>query len=166
MQQEVAEGYMEHVPGGRSEVHARCPEGSLAIGKLGLVSRHGKKDRLIGDSKASGASPASRFEERAEVPSLFHVSESLCRFAGWEHSKGRRDSSDPRAEDWVLFSMDVKKARKSIRTAPHDIGFAVFRIMNQWFVYLVSHFGAKWSAYWWSRLGALLMRVFQFIMRG
>ena len=165
VQQEVAEGYMEHIPGGRSEVDARFPEGSLAIGKLGLVSRRGKKDRLIGDSKASGASPASRFEERAEVPRVFHVSESLCMFASWEYSKGRRDSGDPRAEDWVLFSMDVKNAHKSIRTAPDDIGFAVFHIMNQWFVYLVNHFGAKWSAYWWSRLGALLMRVFHFILR-
>ena len=36
-----------------------------------------------------------------------------------------RDSADPRADDWVLFSMDVKGAHKSIRTAPDDIGFAV-----------------------------------------
>ncbi|OLP87344.1 Voltage-dependent L-type calcium channel subunit alpha-1C [Symbiodinium microadriaticum] len=105
---EVAEGYMESIPGGCSE-----------------------DDRLIGNSKASGASPAAKFEERAEV---------------------LRETPEPRAEDcWVLFSMDVKSARKFLRTAPEVVGFAVFHILNQFFVYLVNHFGTKWSAYWWSR---------------
>ena len=31
VQKEVAEGYMEYIPGGRSEVEASFPEGSLAI---------------------------------------------------------------------------------------------------------------------------------------
>ena len=63
------------------------------------MTRHGKDDRLIGDSKASGASPAEKFEELAEVPSLFHVNESLRRFAAWLHSKGLRECAEPRAED-------------------------------------------------------------------
>ena len=33
-----------------------------------MVTALGKEDRLIGDSKASGASPAARFSERTEVP--------------------------------------------------------------------------------------------------
>ena len=64
----------------------------------------------------------------------------------------------------MLFSMDVKSAHKSLRTASEDVGFAVFHILNQFFLYLVNHFAAKWSAYWWSRLGALLMRIFHFVL--
>lgn len=33
------------------------------------------------------------------------------------------------------------------------------------FVYLVNHFGAAWSAYWWGRLSALLVRAAHFLLR-
>ena len=58
----------------------------LATVKLALASP--KNEKLIGNSGVSGAGPAARFE----VPSLIHISESACRFAFWEHSRGRRDS--------------------------------------------------------------------------
>ena len=32
-------------------------------------------------------------------------------------------------------------------------------------MYLVNHFGASWSAYWWSRLGALILRLAHFTIR-
>ena len=61
VQKEVDLGYLVHIAGGMSAVQQRFPDGSLAIGKLGLVTCAGKEDRLIGDPRASGASPAARF---------------------------------------------------------------------------------------------------------
>ena len=117
-----------------------------------VVRSTGKEDRLIGDSRASGASPAAKFSERAELPSLY-IPFWSCYRGGSRHS------------DWSLFSLDIKGAHKSIRTAPEDTGFSVFQFQGQYYVYLVNHFGAAWSAYWWSRLGALLMRLAHHLLR-
>ena len=136
----------------------RFPPGELAIGKLGVVTSPGKEDRLIGDSKASGASPAARFCERAEVPSLYLFTAALNRFAAW--CGGEVDCSA-----WVLFCVDVKGAHKSIRTAAEDVGFSVFSLEGEFYAYVVNHFGAAWSAYWWSRLSSLLMRLIHMLVR-
>ena len=48
-------------------------------------------------------------------------------------------------------------ARSECRQA--EIGLAVFRAMRESYLYRVNHVGARWSAYWWSRLGALLLKV-------
>ena len=158
VQKEVDLGYLVHIAGGMSAVQQRFPDGSLAIGKLGLVTCAGKEDRLIGDSRASGASPAARFLERAEVPSLFLFTAALNRFAAW-----RGVAVDPK--EWVLFSVDIKGAHKSIRTAAEDVGFSVFSLEGEFYAYVVNHFGAAWSAYWWSRLSALLLRTIHFLVR-
>ena len=151
IQKEMDAGFMELV-GDEAAVRKRFPSGQLAVGKLGVVRSAGKDDRLIGDSRASGASPAAKFSERAELPSLYHFGAALSR-GGSRHS------------DWSLFSLDIKGAHKSIRTAREDTGFFVFQFQGQYYVYLVNHFGAAWSAYWWSRLGGLLMRLAHHLLR-
>eukprot|EP00439_Symbiodinium_sp_Y106_P009205 s9914_g1.t1 len=65
----------------------------------------------------------------------------------------------------MLLSIDVKCAHKSIKTASEDVGFAVFQLWCCFYIYLVNHFGASWSAYWWARLGALLLRISHFVLR-
>ena len=152
VQQEIEAGYMVRVEGGLSALQQRFKENALAIGKLGVVEQAGKDDRLIGDSKASQASPSAKFSERTELPSLYHFGAALRR-TGASH------------EDWCLFSIDVKGAHKSIRTAPEDVGFATFQLQGDYYIYLVNHFGAAWSAYWWARLSALLMRVSHHVLR-
>ena len=139
VQQEIEAGYMVRVEGGLSELQQRFKDNTLAIGKLGVVEQAGKDDRLIGDSKASQARPSAKFSERTELPSLYHFGAALRR-TGASH------------EDWCLFSIDVKGAHKSIRTGGY-------------YIYLVNHFGAAWSAYWWARLSALLMRVSHHVLR-
>ena len=52
---EVQQGYMQRI-GSLEQVKQRFPSDKLAIGKLGVVSCEGKDDRLIGESRASGAS--------------------------------------------------------------------------------------------------------------
>ena len=143
VQQEIEAGYMVRVEGGLSELQQRFKDNALAIGKLGVVEQAGKDDRLIGDSKASQASPSAKFSERTELPSLYHFGAALRR-TGASH------------EDWCLFSIDVKGAHRSIRTAPEDVGFATFQLQGDYYIYF---FGAAWSAFWWARLSALLMRV-------
>lgn len=132
VQQEIEAGYMVRVEGGLSALQQRFKENALAIGKLGVVEQAGKDDRLIGDSKASQASPSAKFSERTELPSLYHFGAALRR-TGASH------------EDWCLFSIDVKGAHKSIRTAPEDVGFATFQLQGDYYIYLVNHFGAAWS---------------------
>eukprot|EP00434_Breviolum_minutum_P019886 symbB.v1.2.017546.t3/scaffold1371.1/size209032/18 len=152
VQQEIEAGYMVRVEGGLSALQQRFKENALAIGKLGVVEQAGKDDRLIGDSKASQASPSAKFSERTELPTLYHFGAALRR-TGASH------------EDWCLFSIDVKGAHKSIRTAPEDVGFATFQLQGDYYIYLVNHFGAAWSAYWWARLSALLVRVSHHVLR-
>ena len=103
--------------------------------------------------------------QRAEVPSLYHFTAALDRWEGWEFKRSLSDSDKPRASDWVLFSVDVKGAHKSIRTHPDDIGFAVFHFEDEFFVYLVNHFGGSWSAHWWARLASMLMRLLHLAIR-
>ena len=161
---EVQQGYMQRI-GSLEQVKQRFPSEKLAIGKLGVVSCEGKDDRLIGDSRASGASPAAQFSERAEVPSLFHFSAALDRFAEWSYKQGKGAKPIASAEDWCLFSIDIKGAHKSVRTHPEDVGLAVFQVEGEHFAYVNNHFGASWSAYWWSRLSALLLRVMHHVLR-
>ena len=151
VEKEVDAGFMQRVPGGLPELHRRFGD-AVAVGKLGVVQQEGKDDRLIGDSRASQASPACKFSERMELPSLYHYGAALSRQRS-EHT------------DWFLFSIDIKGAHKSIRTAPTDCGLAAFQVQGEFYIYVVNHFGAAWSAHWWSRLAALLMRVAHHLLR-
>eukprot|EP00438_Fugacium_kawagutii_P001597 Skav221839 [mRNA] locus=scaffold885:463742:465520:+ [translate_table: standard] len=164
VEKELEQGYMQRV-GSLAQVKQRFPSDKLAIGKLGVVSCDGKEDRLIGDSRASGASPAAQFSERAEVPSLYHFSAALDRFAEWNFKRGNRANPVASSEAWCLFSIDIKGAHKSVRTHPDDVGLAVFQVEGEHFAYVNNHFGASWSAYWWSRLSALLLRIMRHTLR-
>ena len=55
-----------------------------------------------------------------------------------------------------MLALDIQGAHKSIRTAPADVGLAVFHLLDEYYVYVVNNFGAAWSAMWWSRLAALI----------
>ena len=93
------------------------------------MRKPGKDDRLIGDSSACKASPSAKVSDKAEVPSIGYFSHALDRFAEHEKNKGVGNRS-PRPADWILLSIDVKAARKSIATAPEDIGLAVFQLLG------------------------------------
>ena len=140
LNKEIEQGYVQHIPGGRAAVLAKFPPERLAIGKLGIVKKEGKKDRLIGDSRASGASPSANFADRAEVPSLLHCEAALFRFASFS------GHGAPLSTEWVMLALDVQGTHKSIRTAPADVGLAVFHLLDEYYVYVVNHFGAAGSA--------------------
>ena len=163
LEEEISLGYVTKFTGNRGALQERFPAGSLAVGKLGLVRKPGKADRLIGDSSASKASPQAKFSEKAEVPAIGYFSQALDRFAEHAHRLGRSSAPTPCSDDWMLLSIDVKCAHKSIKTASEDVGFAVFQLWCCFYIYLVNHFGASWS--WWARLGALLLRISHFVLR-
>ena len=57
-------------------------------------------------------------------------------------------------------AFDVKSARKRIVSAEHHQGVVGFTFRGKIFFYRVCPFGAAFSAFWWGRLGAWLVRAF------
>ena len=55
--------------------------------------------------------------------------------------------------------MDVSRAHKRVRLRADEQGLLLFQLAGQLYYYTVCHFGAKFSAYWWARVGALLHRL-------
>ncbi|CAE7286498.1 unnamed protein product, partial [Symbiodinium sp. CCMP2456] len=122
LQEEVAKGYVEKFTGSEADLRQRFKDGCLAVGKLVPVPN----------------------QRKAEVPSIGYFSHALDRFAEREKNKGVGNRL-PCPADWILLSIDVKAAHKSIATAPEDIGIAVFQLLGAFYIYLVNHFGAAWS---------------------
>ena len=56
-------------------------------------------------------------------------------------------------------SLDFKAAHKQVKVREQDQGMLLFEFAGQLYGYTVCHFGARCSAYWWQRLGALLLRI-------
>ena len=62
-------------------------------------------------------------------------------------------------EDADDFLSRFKKAHKRLKVIPAEQGPALFQLLGTLYVYLVCHFGAKYSAYWWARMAAFLHRM-------
>ena len=60
---------------------------------------------------------------------------------------------------WSGLSLDIKAAHKQICLRESDRGLVMFQFQSRYFAYRVAHFGGRFSAYWWSRMGALLLRL-------
>jgi len=154
LQAEEAEGWVERFPGTIADAEARWP-GKVAVGKLALVTVEGKDDRLVGDSKACGASPAARFPERAKHPTPASLQEGLSR--AWE-------AGETETDPWCAVTIDVKAAHKRIRMREQDGGLSLFQFMGILWRFVVCHFGASWSAFWYARVGAALHRLLHRIL--
>jgi hypothetical protein len=55
--------------------------------------------------------------------------------------------------------MDVKSAHKRILINPSEAGLHHVSFQGKLYRYLTCHFGGAWSAWWWSRLSAAIMRL-------
>jgi hypothetical protein len=111
-----------------------------------LVRVPGRKSRLIGHGSISGANAASRIQEHVRLPGLHCIQRFL---------------SLPEAEGlgWVAFSFDVAGAHKQVLVKEEEQGLSCFVLNEVWYVYRSCDFGAEWSAYWWSRVGAWIVRM-------
>ena len=143
MMKDVEAGFAFELPGGEAAARQRWGN-NVAAGKLGISHPPGKKPRLTGDGTVSGANPACRILEKVRLPTL----ESIQRFL----------SSSAVGQRWAAFSFDVRGAHKLVRVRESEQGLSCFVVKGRWFVYRSCYFGCSWAAYWFSRVGAFVVR--------
>ena len=140
---EIQAGHVAAFAGDRAAAAKHWPQG-MAVGKLNIVLAEGRDPRLVLDSTVCNANTLCRIPEHVALPSAHEVMKSF------QH----RDAYG----NWIALALDFKAARKTIKVKPQEQGTLLFEIDGALHHYTVCHFGAKFSAYWWSRLGALLTR--------
>ena len=109
------------------------------------MTAEGKEPRLVLDSTVCNANIACRVPEKVSLPSNLDVHRTF--------------SSDDPFGRWVALSLDFKAARKSIKVQDKEHGCLLFESAGRLFHYVVCHFGAKFSAYWWQRAGSQMLRI-------
>ena len=140
---EIQAGHVASFSGDRTAAAKHWPQG-IAIGKLNIVLAEGRDPRLVLDSTVCNANTLCRIPEHVALPSAHEVMKSF------QHSDAYGN--------WIALALDFKAAHKTIKVRPQEQGTLLFELDGALHHYTVCHFGAKFSAYWWSRLGALLTR--------
>ena len=135
------------LPGGYKEAVTRWGRENVACGKLSL----GKGGRLIGDSSCTMVNMNFETEDKPEVPGVYDMK---CIGDGNPSYLGRLTS----------FVLDFKGAHLIMLLHPDDYGKALFMCHDDkdrvvYFYFTNCHFGARYSAYYWSRLSALTHRL-------
>ena len=143
IEEELKQGWIEEIPGGLLEAQQRWQQ--CAVGKLNVVQAPGRKPRLVLDSSCCGVNQQCALPETMILPTVDDVRSTL-------HTLDCGSS-------WTGLSLDIRAAHKQIRLRESDRGLVMFSFQSRFFAYRVAHFGARFSAYWWSRLGALLLRL-------
>ena len=105
----------------------------------------GKEPRLVLDSSACNANLLCSIPEHVSLPSSLDVHRSFL-------------SSDQYGA-WGALTLYVKPAHKRVKVRPSDQGALLFAWQGKLYHYTVCHFGAKFSAYWWQRIGAQIVRI-------
>ena len=147
--EEIAQGWVAEVHGGEAAARLRWPKG-IAIGKLNVVQAEGKDPRMVLDSSICNVNPLCTLPERVCLPTSADVRASF-------KPKDPKHASQGAA-------LDFKAAHKRVKVKPSDQGLLLFRHANRLFAYVVCHFGARFSAYWWQRVGALLLRLLHHVL--
>ena len=73
-------------------------------------------------------------------------------------------SDQTTGRDWTALSLDIRAAHKQVRLAEADQGLVAFAFQGALYHYKVAHFGGKFSAFWWSRVGSLLIRLLHAVL--
>ena len=60
---------------------------------------------------------------------------------------------------FIAASLDFKAAHKRVKVHRSEQGLLLFLFQGILWRYVVCHFGAKFSAYWWQRVGGVIMRI-------
>ena len=144
IQEEIAQGWVVEVAGGEKEARARWSKG-IAIGKLNVVQAEGKDPRMVLDSSVCNVNPLCTLPERVCLPTSTDVRATF-------------KPSDPKHAAQGA-ALDFKAAHKRVKVRPSDQGLLLFKHAGRLYAYVVCHFGARFSAYWWQRVGALLLRL-------
>ena len=142
--EEASAGWIEKLEGGLHEAKRRWPKG-IAVGKLSLVKADNRDPRLVLDSTICQVNPMCRVPEAVSMPTVQDVRRSF-------------QPQDPRGV-YVAASIDFKAAHKRVKVHPTEQGLLLFSFQGVLWRYVVCHFGAKFSAYWWQRVGGLITRL-------
>ena len=149
IQEELDNDWVAEVPGGMEEAQRRWQH--LAVRKLNVVHASGRKPRLVLDSSCCGVNTRCVLPETMILPTVDDVKASF-------HPQEVGGT-------WAGLSLDIRAAHKQIRLLPQEQGLILFTFQNRLFHYKVAHFGGRFSAFWWSRLGALLLRLLHRYLR-
>ena len=144
LQKEIDNGWVVPFRGDADDASRHWPEGT-AIGKLNIVSAEGKDPRLVLDSTICNANPLCKVPERVSLPTALDVQRTFMQ--------------EDRHGNFVGMSLDFKAAHKCVKVHRKEQGCLLFRVEAQLYHYTVCHFGAKFSAYWWQRVGGQLLRI-------
>ena len=144
LQKEIDAGHVVALPGGRAAAEAKWPQ-RTAIGKLNIVIAEGRDPRLVLDNTICNANTLCRIPEHVTLPSAQEVMRSF------QHG-------DPYGA-WQGIALDFKAAHKTVKIHPEGQGTVLFEIDDEVYHYAACHFGAKFSAYWWARVGGLITRI-------
>ena len=132
------------MPGGLKAAKKRWPKG-IAVGKLSLVKAEGRDPRLVLDSTICQVNPLCRIPESVTMPTVQEVRRSF-------------QPQDPTVA-YISASIDFKAAHKRVKVHDTEQGLLLFAFNGTLWRYVVCHFGAKFSAYWWQRVGGLITRI-------
>ena len=147
--QEVEAGWVvrtNHTPASAKQA---WPAG-VAIGKLNVVFVEGKEPRLVLDSSVCQVNTRCTLPERVAMPLAFDLKLAHC-------------PADPPGA-FLGASFDFKAAHKQVQVHPSEHGLLLFSHRDVLYHYRVCHFGGRFSAYWWQRFAATLLRLIHGIL--
>ena len=145
IQNEIDQGWIFQFSGDEAEAQQQYPHG-VGLGKLGIAFSESRPPRLVLDSSICKTNQNCWIPERQCYPSARDVVESFP----------LRHCTEPQH----AATFDVKSAHKRIVLAPRHQGLVGLTFKGTIYFYRVCPFGATFSAFWWGRLGAWLVRVF------
>eukprot|EP00435_Cladocopium_sp_Y103_P011247 s1980_g2.t3 len=140
---EISNGWVQEVAGGLDEARSRWRH--IAVGKLNVVKVPNKSPRLILDSSCCAVNQNCFLPECMVLPCVDDVRRSM--------------SSSHDIGEFSALALDIHAAHKQVRLDPKEQGLVLFQFNNRTYHYKVAHFGGRFSAWWWQRLAAMLMRL-------
>ena len=140
LDKEISNGWVVRTDMSTEQARQHWNKG-IAVGKLNVVHAEGKEPRLVLDSTVCGVNPKCNI---SDVRLAFMPEDTHASFIG--------------------ASFEFKAAHKQIQVHPSEHGLLLFRFADTLYHYRVCHFGARFSAYWWQRTGAFLLRLLRGIL--
>ena len=140
---EISNGWVQELAGGLDEARSRWSH--IALGKLNVVKVPDKAPRLVLDSSSCAVNHNCQLPESMMLPSVDDVRRSLA--------------SSRNIGEFAGLSLDIHAAHKQVRLHPSQQGLVLFQFNQRTYHYTVAHFGARFSAWWWQRLGGQILRL-------
>ena len=141
---EISEGWVEPFEGDVAASQQRWPQG-VAIGRLGIALSEHRDPRLVVDSSICGTNSSCLVREHQALPTAKDILRTFP-LRDNQHELGG-------------FSIDVKAAHKRVVIKESERGLLGFSHNDNLYFYRVAPFGAIFSAHWWGRIGAFLVRL-------